>query len=264
MRTRRKRHGLVALLCMLFLGTLWMGITALAEPMHVVDDANLLSKSKKEALEEKLTGLSKNYEMDLVIVTTNEAISSAEAAADDFFNQNGYGVGADRSGALLYINMKTRDWWISTRGKSIAVFTDDGIQYIGKQIKEDLQDKNYASAFETYAKCCEEFILQAKTGEPYTKRNLPKGKLPLGKYLLISLVVGLAVAVTYTILLRMKLKSVAPSNSAADYMVKNSMHVRNGGEYFLYRHVDRRKKEKESSTHQSSSGATHGGGGGKF
>ena len=49
-----------------------------------------------------------------IVTDVDPNISSAMEAADDFFDYNGYGLGDDRSGVLLYINMSTRDVWIST------------------------------------------------------------------------------------------------------------------------------------------------------
>ena len=88
----------------------------------------------------------------------------------------------------------------------------------------------------------------------------------------IGILSGLIVALIYILVLRGQLKSVAPNESAADYVVKGSLHVTNSREFFLYHTLHRTVRAESSSsgggggssTHRSSSGATHGGGGGKF
>ena len=87
--------------------------------------------------------------------------------------------------------------------------------------------------------------------------------------LLISLVIGLVIALIYILVLRGQLKSVAPNESAADYMVPGSMHLTKEREFFLYHTVHRTERPQNdsdggSNTHVSSSGATHSGRGGKF
>ena len=72
---------------------------------------------------------------------------------------------------------------------AITVFTDAGIEYIGKQIKGDLSDGNFAGAFDKFADLCDDFITQARTGEPYDVKNLPKEPLSL-IWIPIAIVVG--------------------------------------------------------------------------
>ena len=56
------------------------------------------------------------------------------AYADDYYDYNGYGAGADNDGILLLLSMEDRDWWISTTGYGIDAFTDYGIDVIGDEI----------------------------------------------------------------------------------------------------------------------------------
>lgn len=236
----------------------------------VVDMAGLISQDELQDLDTRCDSVGEQYGLDVVIVTdTNSSISSAMEEADDYFDYNGYGIGDDRSGVLLYINMSTRDYWISTRGYGITVFTDDGINYIGDQISAELSDGNYYQALSSFVDLCEDFACQAQTGRPYTSSNLPKGPFPAIPYLIISVSIGCLAALIYSLKLKGELKSVAPQNSAVDYISQGSVNVRDAGSIFLYRNVARTERVQSSSgssssTHRSSSGAIHGGGGGKF
>lgn len=236
---------------------------------YFVDNAGLVYEDKASEINDRLAGMSDEYDFDVVIYTSDDAsLYDAETAADDFFDYNGYGVGADRSGVVLYINIKTGDRYISTKGFGIEAFTDAGIQYIGKQIKSDLDDGDYDIAFESFADYSEDFIKQAKEGKPYDKGNMPKGAFPFLKNLLISLAIGLIAALVYALILRGELKSVAPHDSAADYVKAGSVHVHDGGSIYLYSRVTKTPRQTDnsssggggSSTHKSSSGETHGGG----
>ena len=248
-------------------------VKAADELPFLVDGAMLLSTEDAVSIESQLTDLNSKYDMHFVIVTDDDpGISSAMEAADDFFDYNGYGVGDDRSGVLLYINMSTRDVWISTRGYGITAFTDAGIDYILDQLVDGLGDEAYYETFETYVALCDDFTEQAKNGTPYDVDHMPQEPFPWFGGLIICLALGAIVGLVYILILRGQLKSVAPNESAADYMVRGSMHVTNSREFFLYRTVTKQERPKENSsgggggstTHTSSSGATHGGGGRKF
>ena len=117
--------------------------------------------------------------------------------------------------------------------------------------------------------CLTEFIIQAEDGEPYDTGNMPQEPMsPV--WILISLGIGLALALIITGTMRSQMKTVRMKPDAADYMKKNSLNLTRCGDMFLYNQVSRTAKPKEdssgggSSTHTSSSGETHGGSGGSF
>ena len=276
MNIRKKLHKLSALLLSaLVMLVVFAPLPAKAADQltFLVDDAGLLSAEDAASIESQLTGLAQKYDMHYVIVTEEDPnISSAMEAADDFFDYNGYGTGDDRSGVLLYINMSTRDVWISTRGFGITTFTDAGIEYILDELVYSLGDEAYFETFETFTALCDDFTQQAKNGTPYDVDHMPQEPFPWIGGLIMCMALGAIVGLIYILVLRGQLKSVAPNESASDYMVKGSMHVTNSREFFLYRTLSRHERPKENSsgggggstTHRSSSGATHGGGGRKF
>ena len=243
----------------------------LNELTRVVDMADLLDNSEEAALLSMLDEISIRQELDVVVVTVNTLDGKTPMDyADDFYDYNGYGFGENRDGVLLLVSMEDRDRWISTSGYGITVFTDAGIEYISEKFLPDLSDGNYADAFTTYAEHCDEFITQARTGEPYDTNNLPKEPFNVFTSLLISLAVGILVSLIVTGKMKGKLKTVRMQPAAEEYVRKGSMLVTESSDLFLYSHVDRRAKSKDndsgggSSTHTSSSGSSHGGGGGKF
>lgn len=237
---------------------------------RLVDNADLLNDSEETALLKKLDEISERQKMDVVVVTV-ESIGgkTREAYADDFYDYNGYGYGADHDGVLLLVSMENRDWHITTTGYGITAFTDAGIKYLSEQFLDDLGDGNYAAAFTTYAEKCDEFITQAKTGEPYDNGNLPKEPYDFLMWILISAVVGVIAAFIITRAMKGKLKTVRFQPAASNYVRQGSMNLTNSQDIFLYTHIDRKPRPKEnssggSSTHTSSSGTSHGGGGGHF
>ena len=242
---------------------------------RLVDNADLVLDTEEATLLKKLDEISERQQLDVVVVTVESVgDKTPEAYADDFYDYNGYGFGENHDGILLLVSMENRDWHITTTGYGITVFTDAGIKYLSKQFLDDLSDGNYAAAFTTYAEKCDEFITQAKTGEPYDVNNLPKEPFDFLMWILISVVVGLVAAYVITKIMKGKLKTVRFQPAASNYVKQGSFNLTNSRDIFLYTHVDRRPRPKDtssggsrsggSSTHTSSSGSTHGGGGGKF
>ncbi|MCR5635971.1 MAG: TPM domain-containing protein [Clostridiales bacterium] len=245
-------------------------------PNRVIDNAGLLDDGEEILLKEKLDEISGHHKIDVVVVTTNTLEGkSAEAYADDYFDYKGYGLGGDRSGVLLLISMEDRDWWISTRGYGITAFTDYGIQEIGEEIKPYLSDGDYFDAFVRYAELCDDFIIQAVTGNAYDINNPPETakRGPSAKTIVIAVLAclggGFLFAGIPVGIMKGKLKSVRMNPDAKNYVRDGSFVLTNQRDMFLYRTVTRTAKPKNSSsggssTHHSSSGASHGGGGGKF
>ena len=245
--------------------TLSFAVPAFAEAMpRLVDQADLLTDAQEAALLSKLDTISNKHGMDVVVVTADTLEGKSPTAyADDFYDYNGY----CEDGILLLVSMEDSDWWISTAGYGITAFTDAGIEYLGNRFVPSLSDGDYAGAFEIYANTCDEFITQAKTGDPYDTHNLPKEPFAFLMNLGICFVIGLVIAAIATAIMKGQLKSVRSQSGAANYVKSGSLNVTHRQDLFLYRDVKRTAKPKDSggsSTHTSSSGRSHGGGGGKF
>ena len=235
-----------------------------AEEAYVVDNADLLSRQEVSRLEDQLEDIIDEYDMDVVVVTV-DSLDGEEAQdyADDFCDYNDY----SRDCVLLLVSIEDGQWYISTAGECIDVFTDAGIKYIGKKIKPHFSDEAFMEGFETFAQLCDEFMAQAQTGDPYDSHNLPKLPFRTGLNLIIAVVIGLAVAAIAIGIMKGQLKSVRTQSKADDYVKQGSLNLTQSRDLFLYTHLDRRAKPKSSggsSTHVSSSGTTHGGGGGRF
>lgn len=246
-----------------------------AEEIHterLADFADLLDDDQEEELEAKLDQVSEDYNCDVVVIT-EESIDGATPVdyADDFFDYNDYGMGDDKSGILFLITMSERKWCISTHGEAIQIFTDAGQKYMTDSFVSYLSDGEYYEGFMKFADLCEEFIIQAQTGEPYDVDNLPEESTPFYITLLISLAIGFVIAVIVSVVMRSQMKTVHMKPNAGDYLTAGSLHVNRSRDMFLYNQVTRTAKPKEessggggSSTHTSSSGETHGGSSGSF
>lgn len=246
---------------------------------RLVDDAYLLSEYEYQSLLDKLDRISEREQFDIVIVTTDSLGGyTSTQYADDFYDYNGYGMGAGYDGILLLISMEERDWAISTHGFGVTAFTDAGQKRLVDQFIGDLSDGNYFSAFNKFADTSQNYIIQAKTEKPYDSPNLPKNELPsqlpereLSPYLpVITTAIGVVIAFIITSIMALQLKSVRMQTAAGNYIKDNSLKIIESRDVFLYANLSKTKIQKAqssssgSSTHRSSSGRTHGGSRGKF
>lgn len=240
---------------------------------RVIDNADLLSDSEEKILNDRIDDIISTYDFDVVILT-EESIgdSSPMAYADDYYDYNGYGANSAGDGVLFLINMDERDWWVSTKGYGITVFTDYGIDKIEEIVVPELSRGTYFSGFEYFLDTTEEYIKAANNGNPYDVDNKYMTTDEKFKSIFLSIAIGLGIglvtALIVVLVFKSQLKSVQFEYAAREYEVKNSFNVTRSNDVFLYRNVTKRKKPENngggSSTHSSSSGSSHGGGGGKF
>ena len=240
------------------------------EPAYLTDTADILTDSEEKELSDLLRGISTRQRLTVAVVTVKDCGGKTQRAfADDYFDDGGYGYGADRDGVLLLVDMGERQCWISTHGYGITAFTDAGIAYIGDAVKDDMADGNYAGAFRRYAELCDDFVTQAREGKPYDTETMPRRPLPV-LAIPISLAIGFVIALITVGGMKGQLKSVRSQPLADCYVRKDSMEVTRSSDLFLYSTLSRTQRPKEndsnsssggSSTHTSSSGSTHGGGG---
>lgn len=270
-----KTRKILCLLLAVLLFTV-LSVPAFAETTapKVIDEAGLLSESERSALEKRAEALVRTYSMDVVILTNNSLDGkTSEAFADDYFDYNGYGIGANYSGILLLVSMSERDWAISTCGDAIYAVTDYGNQLLQDAILSDLSAGNYYDAFDGYLSELEYLFERYSEGSPVdvAHGSAQRGRLTIGKVLLC---IGIAAAISgiATFVMVKGMNTATRNNQAGAYLKKDSFHLTTSRDIFLYSTTTKTCRQKNSgssggggsSTHHSSSGSSHGGSHGKF
>ena len=139
----------------------------------IVDGAQYLDEAQLEKLSEKIEGIRQKYNFEVAIVTEDEMSGyDAMSSADDIYDYNGYGAGENDDGILLYICAETREYWITTHADGLRVFNERGIDYLKKNIEEQLVNDNYYLAMDVFADLADELLEMAANGEPYNKKQL--------------------------------------------------------------------------------------------
>lgn len=252
------------LLCVLLL--LFITLPALAAPLRVADNANLLSESEESRLLARADELSQRYGLDIIIATTlnSRGMVLGDYAADlvdynDFSTDN----------IILVVAMDQRKYVCVTTGYGIHAFTDYGLETIYDAMEDDMRAGDYAAAFDTYLTMCNRILAQAENGEVYDY-GMPvirsTGEV-LAMRLGIAGVPGIIVGWLIAWSRKKRMNTAVPQRSAHNYMT--NMRLTNTRDIYLYTTTTRRKIETNngghgggSSTFRGSSGRSHGGGGG--
>jgi len=187
----------------------------------------------------------------------------AMSSADDIYDYNGYGAGENDDGIMLYICADTREYHITTHADGLRVFNTRGIDYLKKNIEEQLVNDNYYLAMDVFADLADELLEMAANGEPYNKKQLSL------TYILCvlagALLIPFIIAKMMTNSKLAKMKTAVENNYAANYVKNGSKRLDFSRDIFLYSSITKTERPKNNSgSHTSSSGRTHGGGGGSF
>ena len=112
--------------------------------LYISDDANLLTDEEEAKLVEKIKRVAQNRNISLVIVTSNDVPKNkTQEYADDFYDYGGYGLDEEKSGALLLLDMKNRQLYISTTGKMIDIIDDQREDSIFDLAISKMKSKDY-------------------------------------------------------------------------------------------------------------------------
>lgn len=251
-----------------FLG---FSVSSAAGKKSVIDDAGLIKASDEKKLDKKIKNIQKD-KFDVVILTVKSLDGkSAQDYADDYYDNNDYGLDNEKSGVLFLVSKGDRKYHISTKGAGIKVFTDYGIARIKEEIKPYLSDGDYFNACDEFLNITKDFVKAYKDGTPYDTDNPYNEEIDYVILEVIALVIAFVIALISVGIMRLRMNTAKPKGTAMEYIKKGSFKLTSEKDIFMYSTVTKTAKPKDndnsaggSTTHVSSSGSEHGGGGGSF
>ena len=269
------------LLCLVLLALLPFSV--MAAENQVIDEAGLLFESEIRSLNDQIHTIKDEYAFDIAIVTTWDLDGlSAQAYADNFYDEHGYGCGDDRTGVLLLVDMGSRQWYISTCGEAIFVLDDTVLEVIGEDLVSSLSSGDYYGGFEFFVYSIPKYIGVYQQGDAYNTLTPPPGQpsgyveedvyYPDNSYIkspLIAIVIGFVASLITILIMLSTMNTAKAKHSAPDYVKQGSYHLNIQRDIFLYSRTSRTRKQQNtssggSSVHRSSGGVSHGGRGGRF
>ena len=136
----------------------------------VFDKADLLTTEEEDELNDMANNLAENFNMNFVILTTDDAEGKeAEVYADDFYMDNGFYDDGKDGGAIYIIDMDNRRVQVETAGDmKVRYITDDRVDGIIDVGYEDVKDGAYAAAFEAMLNATVDYIEDGVVDGKYT------------------------------------------------------------------------------------------------
>ena len=233
-------------------------VSVFAAQSRVVDNAGLLTVAQASDINRRIADLVDVYQVDIVIVTVDSiGNKSASAYADDFYDNNGYGIGTEYSGILLLISMEYQDWAISTCGDAIDIFPDRALDDIFSQMAYNLSDGEYYQAFIRYLDALVPYLQgqhDTADSQGYTLKTF-----------FICLAIGAVVSGIVLLIMLSQMNTVKAQKDANPYMRSETYSLNRHTDLYLYSNIHKTQKaESGSSVHTSGGGRVHGGISGKF
>lgn len=260
---------------------------ALAEQPMVVDDAGLFTVEEVQRLEQLIQGIRTTYQMDAVVLTTRDTPRTSDDSvlvdyADRYYEDHGYGLGEDRAGVLLMIDMNNRYFYLSTAGVMIDYLSDARIERILDDAFDAMENGTYGDAAEAALERVRKYLYSG-IAEGSFRYDEATGQRLTGLYnrlttteALVALLAGAGVAAVL-IASVIGRYSLAGSTYRYDRAALTSRKLRVDEAHFLRQSVTRVRRAPPPSSsdhgggssggsgvHTSSGGMSHGGGGRHF
>lgn len=152
----------------LVLSLMWLAVPVQAAGEQVFDQADLLSEQEEAELEQRAGELKDAYQMNIVLVTTDDAAGkSARKYADDFYMDNGFYNNDEKGGALFLIDMDNREVYVSVSGDLMTYLTDNKQERVINAGYDSVADGDYADSFRKMLDQTEEYLVSGIDSNQY-------------------------------------------------------------------------------------------------
>ncbi|HHX62568.1 MAG TPA: TPM domain-containing protein [Epulopiscium sp.] len=212
----------------------------------VADGVGVLTDDEYFELNELAQDITEQYQCEVsIVIIEDKGDGNITEFAKYFYEEYGYGYGANKSGLMLLISMKERDYVLRAYGYGNTAFTDHGKDVLAdKYLLPMLGKNNYYSAFSIYLNKTAEFLKMAENGTPFDS-NSPSDSLWI-KLVIVMLVPLLIAGVVCFIFLR-QMKTAVPQRAADSYIPNGGFNLTMQADQFLFK-TETRTRIEESST----------------
>lgn len=248
----------------------------------VVDNAELLTASEEAALEERIEEIRNFYNYDVAILTvTSLDGKDVLTYADEYYDDNGYGVGSDKDGMIFVIGMNEREFATSTCGSGIYFFSDYTLDNIHDNIVSYLSSGEYYKAFDEYLNQVS-FVLysahdeKADVSDDYAPAPVINGNYDeiiyiyddgiekdAGFYVtfeVIAILISLLIGFIVVSIMKSPMKNVGLQKDADAYTGTDDLKLTRRIDNFLYSNVSKTRIETNNNSSRPGSGSSFGGG----
>ena len=225
---------------------------------RIFDEADILTETEEYSLQKYMDKVSKEKQVDIVIVTTNDAEGKQPREyAEDFYKTHDFGYeDSDGTGLLYLISLDksvtgNRELWMTTAKEAKDYFSQSRIDSVLDNIYNTLtadEELNYYGSCNEFIKGIEKYMNVSESVPVF----LTKWYSKLGIALVITLIIFFILIFNF---------GGKKTTTAETYLNVNSIKRNIKEDTYMYTRTTKTKIEKSSSSSGSSSGGSSSGGG---
>lgn len=233
----------------------------------VTDGVGLLTEQEYVELNELASDITEQHQCEVRIaiiddIGTDDVIEFANL----FYEENDYGYGADKSGLMLLISMKNRDYALIAHGYGNTAFTDHGkAVLLERHLLPLLGEDQYYDGFLQYLNQTAEFLDMAENATPFDVDTEENAKTSIWIKLAIIILIPLLIAGIVTFIFLGQMKTAVSERAADNYISDGGFNLTKQIDTFLNKTETRTRIEKKPPSGGTSTGSNgYSGSKGKF
>ncbi len=257
----------------------------------IYDYAELLTRDEEELIGEECHRLQDAYGYDVFVVTiddNNIVYNSSDRSLsflEDFGDENGFGVGAEKNYVSFLIDMDERQYSLDVKGDTCFLIYSDEVQsQILDDVYEPMAEGEYAEAIWTFLQEVDargvnevsQFVGSEEEYQAYLQRHKWKEFwVSLAVGFVFSVGIGSVCGGVIVLAKKRQSQNVHLAQNATGYMEQGSYHLTEQSDRLIRRYQTVRHIETSSgshsggsshhtTTHHSSGGSRHSGGSRRF
>lgn len=225
---------------------------------RIFDEADILTETEEYSLQKYMDKVSKEKQVDIVIVTTNDAEGKyPREYAENFYKTHDFGYeDSDGTGLLYLISLDksvtgNRELWMTTAKEAKDYFSESRIDSVLDNIYNTLtadEELNYYGSCNEFIKGIEKYMNVSESVPVF----LTKWYSKLGIALVITMIIFFILIFNF---------GGKKTTTAETYLNVNSIKRNIKEDTYMYTNTTKTKIEKSSSSSGSSSGGSSSGGG---
>lgn len=267
---------ITSVLCVVILAVFGC-VTVFAESQQkLIDDADLLTSSEQADITQKLEEASEKTGWDMVIYTNYNGVDKydMENYTNEYYDNHGFGIGDNKSGIILNVDMNSREMYVITKGDVMYYVSDERNDRMLDAIQAELAGGYYYEAAETFVQYTVDYFEQGKPEDgTFTNVEINEKKdhpvtYSLLHYGIPSLIAGAIIALITVLIIHHKYKNNGKEN-IYNLNENSKTTLTRKEDVFLTKSVSVTTIQSSSSSGGSSSSrgggsSSHGGGGRSF
>lgn len=207
----------------------------------VTDEADLLTAEQEKKLSSEAEHISKQYQCNVYLYLVQDMKrDDAKEYAKSVYQKHTLGYGTDRSGIMLMLSMKDRDYALIAHGYGNTALTDHGRDVVlNDDVLPQLKEKRYYEGFTTYLSTIKNYLNLARAGKPFDVDTdqaylAEKAHKTFLYKLAACLLIPLVVTVVFCLISYAKMKTARPQRAADCYIPEGGCQITYRNDQFLY------------------------------